>query len=106
MQFSLTLCFLLLCALLTNLLNVPLVADQIDRQTKNLCTLLDCSVPVVQVVQLCQCRIRIRRLQQGTFKAVHRRHVIHALRRHNLRYGMVTMCVGTGQGAAGIFERV
>ena len=32
--------------------------------------------------------------------------VVHALRRHNLRYGMVTMCVGTGQGAAGIFERV
>ena len=24
----------------------------------------------------------------------------------NLKYGMVTMCVGTGQGAAGIFERV
>jgi acetyl-CoA acyltransferase len=22
------------------------------------------------------------------------------------RYGMVTMCVGTGQGAAGIFERM
>ena len=32
--------------------------------------------------------------------------VVHALRRHNLKYGMVTMCVGTGQGAAGIFERV
>jgi acetyl-CoA acyltransferase len=22
------------------------------------------------------------------------------------KYGMVTMCVGTGQGAAGIFERL
>jgi acetyl-CoA acyltransferase len=32
--------------------------------------------------------------------------VIHALRRKNLKYGMVTMCVGMGQGAAGIFERV
>jgi acetyl-CoA acyltransferase len=32
--------------------------------------------------------------------------VIHALRRRQLKYGMVTMCVGTGQGAAGIFERV
>jgi len=32
--------------------------------------------------------------------------VIHALRRNNLKYGMVTMCVGTGMGAAGIFERV
>jgi len=26
------------------------------------------------------------------------------MRRRKLRYGMVTMCVGTGQGAAGIFE--
>ena len=32
--------------------------------------------------------------------------VVHALRRHGKRYGMVTMCVGMGQGAAGIFERV
>ena len=32
--------------------------------------------------------------------------VVHALRRKNLKYGMVTMCVGMGQGAAGIFERV
>ena len=32
--------------------------------------------------------------------------VVHALQRHNLRYGMVTMCVGTGMGMAGIFERV
>lgn len=29
---------------------------------------------------------------------------IHGLRRRKLKYGMVTMCVGTGQGAAGIFE--
>ncbi|CAN5632952.1 acetyl-CoA C-acyltransferase [soil metagenome] len=32
--------------------------------------------------------------------------VIHGLQRRQLKYGMVTMCVGTGQGAAGIFERV
>lgn len=32
--------------------------------------------------------------------------LVHAMRRKQLRYGMVTMCVGTGQGAAGIFERV
>ncbi|MCX7648984.1 MAG: acetyl-CoA C-acyltransferase, partial [Flavobacteriales bacterium] len=28
------------------------------------------------------------------------------LKRTGGRYGMVTMCVGTGQGAAGIFERL
>jgi acetyl-CoA acyltransferase len=32
--------------------------------------------------------------------------VVHGLRRRGGRYGMLTMCVGTGQGAAGIFERV
>jgi acetyl-CoA acyltransferase len=32
--------------------------------------------------------------------------VIHGMRRRNLKYGMVTMCVGTGMGAAGIFERM
>ncbi len=31
---------------------------------------------------------------------------IHALHRHQLRYAMVTMCIGTGMGAAGIFERM
>jgi acetyl-CoA acyltransferase len=30
--------------------------------------------------------------------------LIHELRRRNGRYGMVTMCVGTGQGAAGVIE--
>ena len=42
----------------------------------------------------------------GATGAIRAATVIHALRRHKLRYGMVTMCVGTGQGAAGIFERV
>jgi acetyl-CoA acyltransferase len=31
---------------------------------------------------------------------------VYALHRRNLKYGMVTMCVGTGIRAAGIFERV
>ncbi|MBA4143402.1 MAG: acetyl-CoA C-acyltransferase [Nitrosospira sp.] len=30
--------------------------------------------------------------------------LVHGLRRHKLKYGMVTMCVGTGMGAAGVFE--
>jgi acetyl-CoA acyltransferase len=30
--------------------------------------------------------------------------LFHELKRRNQTYGMVTMCVGTGQGAAGIFE--
>ena len=28
------------------------------------------------------------------------------MKKRNNKYGMVTMCVGTGQGAAGIFERL
>ncbi|QTB98703.1 acetyl-CoA C-acyltransferase [Alcaligenes sp. SORT26] len=31
--------------------------------------------------------------------------VVHALQRRQLKYGMLTMCIGTGMGAAGIFER-
>ncbi|MDB5731059.1 MAG: acetyl-CoA acetyltransferase [Variovorax sp.] len=42
----------------------------------------------------------------GATGAIRSATVVHALRRRNLRYGMVTMCVGMGQGAAGIFERV
>lgn len=30
--------------------------------------------------------------------------ILHELKRREGKYGMVTMCVGTGQGAAGIFE--
>ncbi|HBF20180.1 MAG TPA: acetyl-CoA C-acyltransferase, partial [Cryomorphaceae bacterium] len=29
---------------------------------------------------------------------------LHELKRRGQKYGMVTMCVGTGQGAAGIYE--
>ncbi|WP_118952148.1 acetyl-CoA C-acyltransferase [Taibaiella helva] len=32
--------------------------------------------------------------------------VLDELKRREQKYGMVTMCVGTGQGAAGIFERL
>ncbi len=42
----------------------------------------------------------------GATGAIRSATVIHALRRQQLKYGMVTMCVGTGMGAAGIFERV
>jgi acetyl-CoA acyltransferase len=30
--------------------------------------------------------------------------LLNEMRRRKNKYGMVTMCVGTGQGAAGIFE--
>jgi acetyl-CoA acyltransferase len=42
----------------------------------------------------------------GATGAIRSATVVHAMRRKNLKYGMVTMCVGTGMGAAGIFERV
>ena len=42
----------------------------------------------------------------GATGAIRAATVVHALRRNNLKYGMVTMCVGAGMGAAGIFERV
>jgi acetyl-CoA acyltransferase len=42
----------------------------------------------------------------GATGAIRSATVVHALQRHQLKYGMVTMCVGMGQGAAGIFERV
>jgi hypothetical protein len=37
----------------------------------------------------------------GATGAIRSATVVHALRRHKLKYGMVTMCVGMGQGAAG-----
>jgi len=32
--------------------------------------------------------------------------LLHEMEKRNLRYGMVSMCIGGGMGAAGIFERV
>jgi acetyl-CoA acyltransferase len=42
----------------------------------------------------------------GATGAIRSATVVHGLRRTNQKYGMVTMCVGTGMGAAGIFERM
>jgi acetyl-CoA acyltransferase len=42
----------------------------------------------------------------GATGAIRAATVVHALQRRQLKYGMVTMCVGMGQGAAGILERV
>jgi acetyl-CoA acyltransferase len=32
--------------------------------------------------------------------------MVHGMRARKQKYGMVTMCIGTGMGAAGIFEMV
>ena len=42
----------------------------------------------------------------GATGAIRAATVVHALQRRQLKYGMVTMCVGMGQGAAGILELV
>jgi acetyl-CoA acyltransferase len=42
----------------------------------------------------------------GATGAVRTATVVHGLRRRKLKYGMVTMCIGTGMGAAGILEAV
>ncbi len=40
----------------------------------------------------------------GATGAVRAATVVHGLKRSKQKYGMVTMCIGTGMGAAGIFE--
>jgi acetyl-CoA acyltransferase len=40
----------------------------------------------------------------GATGAVRVATLMHGLRRHKKKYGMVTMCIGTGMGAAGVFE--
>lgn len=42
----------------------------------------------------------------GATGAVRAATLVHGLHRRQQQYGMVTMCVGTGMGAAGIIERV
>ncbi len=40
----------------------------------------------------------------GATGAIRTATLVHGLRRTKQRYGMVTMCIGTGMGAAGLFE--
>ena len=40
----------------------------------------------------------------GATGAIRTATIVHGLRRRKQKYGMVTMCIGTGMGAAGIFE--
>src|SRR5438105_4538719 len=40
----------------------------------------------------------------GATGAVRTATIVHGLRRRKQKYGMVSMCIGTGMGAAGIFE--
>ena len=40
----------------------------------------------------------------GATGAIRTATLLHGLRRRKKKYGMVTMCVGTGMGAAGVFE--
>src|SRR5256885_17273080 len=40
----------------------------------------------------------------GATGAVRTATLVHGLKRSGGRYGMVTMCIGTGMGAAGLFE--
>ncbi|MBB5208514.1 acetyl-CoA C-acyltransferase [Chiayiivirga flava] len=40
----------------------------------------------------------------GATGAVRTATITHGMKRHNKKYGMVTMCIGTGMGAAGVFE--
>ena len=40
----------------------------------------------------------------GATGAIRTATIVHGMRRHQKKYGMVTMCIGTGMGAAGVFE--
>ena len=40
----------------------------------------------------------------GATGAIRTATIVHGMRRHQKKYGLVTMCIGTGMGAAGIFE--
>ncbi|MCE1244717.1 MAG: acetyl-CoA C-acyltransferase, partial [Oryzomicrobium sp.] len=40
----------------------------------------------------------------GATGAIRTATLLHGLKRTKGKYGMVTMCIGTGMGAAGVFE--
>ena len=42
----------------------------------------------------------------GATGAIRTATIVHGMRRHQKKYGLVTMCIGTGMGAAGVFEAV
>jgi acetyl-CoA acyltransferase len=42
----------------------------------------------------------------GATGAIRTATLVHGMRRRGQRYGMVTMCIGTGMGAAGVFESI
>jgi len=42
----------------------------------------------------------------GATGAIRTATLVHGLRRRKQKYGMVTMCIGTGMGAAGVFESI
>ncbi|HQZ30869.1 MAG TPA: acetyl-CoA C-acyltransferase [Arenimonas sp.] len=42
----------------------------------------------------------------GATGAIRTATIVHGMQRRQAKYGMVTMCIGTGMGAAGIFERL
>ena len=41
---------------------------------------------------------------RGATGAIRTATLLHGLRRRGRKYGMVSMCIGTGMGAAGLFE--
>jgi acetyl-CoA acyltransferase len=42
----------------------------------------------------------------GATGAVRTATLVHGMKRGHKKYGMVTMCIGTGMGAAGLFESI
>ncbi|MET0329627.1 MAG: acetyl-CoA C-acyltransferase, partial [Luteimonas sp.] len=40
----------------------------------------------------------------GATGAIRTATIVHGMRRRKKRYGLVTMCIGTGMGAAGVIE--